>query len=238
MTQTGLGRAGRQSGTLRRLSFWLAFPLLIGSSSWARAQAASPESRILERRVRVGRDVSGDYSIVEALLLRAGVSAAGPVTPAGPMTLLRLPDAASRVETWSEGLGEGRLSHEPPYLLLLGGPSASPVLRILIRYRLPRTTAWLELQAALPVDRLVLEAAPGSVESRPGPGLRRQAEAGEVSPSEVRYLADSVAAASALRLRLLDRRVDARQRLAVLLAVAALAGLAGVRLWHRRSGSP
>lgn len=91
------------------------------------------------------------------------------------------------------------------------------------------------LRALPAVSELVLDVDRGSVDAEPGPPLSAAGDGGTATRPSRRYTARSLPADEAVRLRLVRRRTGWRERLAVLIAVSAAAGLTGHRVWRRRA---
>ncbi len=226
----------RRRSTLRRLFFWAAAP---GLALGAAAPRSAPtlggprdqnEARLLSRQVRIARDADGALRVVELLHLRLGAQGA-PATEA-PLPLVRLTEGAIDVRGLGGDVSPDRLVYDPPHVALLG-PAPDSVLGIAFAYRLAPAATTIELAADLPVDEPDVRVAQGNVEARPGPRLAR---AGTVGPEEqpyARYLARDLAAGDAAVLRVVRHRVETRHRLAVLLATALAAGVAGAYALRR-----
>ncbi len=122
--------------------------------------------------------------------------------------------------------------YDPNRLLLLGAPPA-PNYRLVFTYRLAPNAETLVLQAVAAVNELVLDVDRGSVEAKPGPGLTVAADGGTPARPSRRYTARDLPPEFAVRLRLIRARTGWRERLVVLLVVAAAAGLGGVLVWRR-----
>jgi hypothetical protein len=220
----------RRRSALRRLFF---FPTALWlAASAAGLAGAQLQARLASRQLRVVRDAGGGLHIVESLRLElTGPRDESRVLEA-PLPLVRLPEGATDLRGLGGDVAAEQIIYDPPRVALIG-PAPGPELQIVFTYRLSPEPATVELAAELPVDVLDVLVASGNVEARPG---RRLALEGIVGPDDrpyARYIARDLAVGDVATLEVVRRRVETRQRFAVLLAVALAAGTAGVYALRR-----
>lgn len=223
------GRGGRRRRS-RRLLFCLAVLSLLTAPSGvadARAQAVGGV-RITRRHARVARDTDGGYRLIEAL----DVEDSRPSGDTAPLALAVIPEDAEDVLSLGGDVSPTRVVYDANRLVLLGAPP-TPQYRLLFTYRLAPTAEALLLRAVPAVNELVLEVDRGSVDAAPGRPLTVAGDGGTPARPSRRYTAQDLPPGVAVRLRLIRRQTGWRERLAVLLVVAAAAGFGGVRVWRR-----
>lgn len=227
----GFARAsvGRRGRPWRPVFFLPVVSLLatLHSPDFVRGQDADAV-RILRRHARVARESDGGYRVIEAFDV-ADSRAADDTTP-HPLAIM--PVGVADVRTLAGDVAPTRLVYDPDRLILLGGPPA-PQYRFVFTYRLGPQTEDLELQALPAVDELVLDVDRGNVDAVPGPSFSAAGEAGTTARPSRRFTARDLPPAGAVRLRLLRKRTEWRERLAVLLAVGAGAALSAILVWRR-----
>ncbi len=224
----------------RRLFFCLPFLFLpsLGPNVGDAANAQTPSStRILRRHVRVARETDGAYRLIEALDVAGAPTAVDPLTSAPLLSLVVLPEGAVDVHPLGGDVALEQVVHDPPSLALVGPPPRSD-FKLAFTYRLPAASAGVGLRSHLPVDELLVDVEQGNVEARPGRDLRPAGEVGSAARPARRYVARDLPPEGVVRLTLVRRRVDARERVAVFGAVALVAAAAGIAVWRRGSFRP
>lgn len=214
----------------RRLLFCLAVLSLVavpGRAGEVQAQAAEGV-RILRRHARVARDIDGGYRLIEAL----DIEDSRPDRDTAILPLAIISEDAQDVLALRGDVSPTRVVYDANRLVLLGAPPAAQY-RLLFTYRLAPDAKTLILRAVPAVAELVVDVDRGSVVARPGPSLSVADDGGTRSRPSRRYTAQDLPAEFAVRLSLIRRRTGWRERLAVLLVVAAAAGLGAVIVWRR-----
>ncbi len=220
---------GRRGRPWRPLFFLPAVSLLatLHSADLVRGQDADAV-RILRRHARVARESDGGYRVIEAFDI-ADSRVAGDTTP---LPLAIIPAGVEDVRTLAGDVASTRLVYDPDRLVLMGGPPA-PQYRFVFTYRLGPHTEVFELRALPPVDELVLDVDRGNVDAVPGPSLSAAGDAGTPARPSRRYAAHDLPPDGTVRLRLVRKRTEWRERLVVLIAVGAAAVLSGIMVWRR-----
>ncbi len=224
-TGTGWGRRGRPWRPLFCLPALLLLAAL-QSADGVRAQEAEAV-RILRRQVRVARESDGGYRVIEALDIEDSRASGDTV----PRRLAIISAGVEDAQTLAGDVSPTRLVFDANHLVLLGGPPA-PQYRLLFTYRLAPNAEVLVLEATSAVNELLLDVDRGSVDAAPEPPLSALDDGGTPSRPSRRYTARDLPPHGAVRLRLIRRQTEWRERLAVLLAVGAAAGLTGIRVWR------
>ncbi len=225
-----IGASRGRRTRLRRLLFCLSLLSLLNLPSGAgeaRGQAAEGV-RILRRHARVARETDGGYRLIEAL----DVEDSRPSGDTAPLPLAVLAEGAQDVLPLAGDVSASRVVYDQNWLVLLGAPPA-PHYRLVFTYRLAPNAETLILRALPAVNELVLDVDRGTVDAAPGPGLTVAGDGGTPSRPSRRYTAHDLPPDTAVRLRLIRPHTGWRERLAVLLVVAAAAGLGGVLVWRR-----
>lgn len=209
--------------------------LLIGAILALPTAAAGSQDptidKIQQRQVRLARAPDGGYSVIEVLELAVRGNE-DTVTLLQPVALIRLPDAARGTRWLGGALSPGHLRVDGDRLAVIGRIPGG-TLRFAAGYRLMADVPELRLEALVPVDELSLFVDRGSIVAQPDPALVAAGEGGPSQQPRLEYTARDIAPGEAFRIGLVDERLGWRQRFAVLLATAVLAGLAGVAVWRR-----
>ncbi len=226
----------RRRSALRRLFFCCIPIALLGPNPSSLADPhlqADSLARITQRVVRVTRDPSGAYRVLEGLevlILDDSLIASGRLD--NPLPITQLPDVAYNVVGSGSHIAASQFQYNPPVTTLSGSlPGAR--LQLGLTYLVREDAPGLEITAKLPIDHFVLEIARGSVTARIDHALRPAGIAGTRARPRSRYLAAALAPDSTLHVRLYAPRTDWRSRLAVLVAVALAALAAIVWVWRR-----
>jgi hypothetical protein len=225
--------SGRRRRALRRLFL---FAGIVAAPAYGVVTAAEsrgqddPGIRILKRQARITRDAAGRYRFIESLLVRANPGGADS-TPATPLRLVRLA-LADGVRGLGGDVGPGQLLYDAPYLTIadLVGPGE---FQVVFTYVVSAGVKSVEMEAAAPLDELILEIQRGSVTARPDPRFVPDGEAGPQARPFRRYVARQLPAGAALSVEFVERRVDWRQRLAVSFGTAVAVALVVVWVWRR-----
>jgi hypothetical protein len=233
----------RRSYAHRRL-FSFCAPLLMGLASLSLdAQAHpqnepqdDPQARLLTRQLRLTRDAAGDYRIVESLIVSLGGYGEGAVL-SEPLMLVTLPESADQLRELAGELAPDQIGRDGNGLTVVG-PIPGEEFQIVFGYRLPAATEEIEFVAEMPVDELVVEIDKGSLDARPQRGLVPTGDGGAAARPYRKYTAHDLAAGAVIAVRLLDGRIDWRQRFAVLMGTGLAAVAAAGWVWRRVAGSP
>ncbi len=222
----------RRRRTLRRLFYCATLlPLVTQGPTGLHAQDESAP-RILERQIRLTLDESGEYRVIEALLVQHEQQALDPAAPSRPMPLLALQDEATGARGLGGDVPPRRVVREGNRLVIVG-EVPRPVFEIAVTYRLPRDVPALVLRAVPPVDALTVFVDRGRVEARPEAGLLREEDVGPASQPSVKYAAGAVPAGGTLRIRLTADRTEWRERFGVMAVTLVAAATAGFWVWRR-----
>ncbi|MEE8551032.1 MAG: hypothetical protein V3T08_07235 [Gemmatimonadota bacterium] len=184
-------------------------------------------SRLVRREIQVTRELSGVLRVVESVQLTLAERGADTVSD---RRILRLQEAAQSVRAISRQVSSAQLRYDAPWVIIAGEVPAK--LQILVVHTLPAEPPVIEFRAGLFTEELVLHVARGSIEVRPDPALSDGGSSGSASRPRRRYEAQDLVADSVVRLTIISKRSDWRQRLAVLLATALAAGLAILWVWR------
>ena len=223
----------RRRHALGRLFFLQASALVVASlvnTETAPAQEPIP-ARILERRLRLSRDAGGAYRVIESLALRFVTDSEIPEL-SELLPLVKLQPGAESVR----GLGGDIAAHQVTFhapLIALDAPLPGRDIRLAFTYLLPPSAPSLVVDAELEVGSLIVEVDKGNLVVRPDPALRRSADGGAPTRPYRTYVAESLDPEAALSLEFVTRRVDARQRFAVMFLTALLALVAALWVWRR-----
>lgn len=225
--------SGRRRRAHRRLflSAGIVAALAYGIVTAAESRGqADPGIRILKRQARITRDAAGPYRFIESLLVRTNRGGAGS-TPSTPLRLVRLA-SADGVRGLGGDVGPGQILYDAPYLTLADsvGPGE---FQVVFTYVVSAGVKSVEMEAAAPLDELILEIQRGSVTARPDPRFVPDGEAGPRARPYRRYVAQQLPPGAALSVEFVERRVDWRQRLAVSLGTAIAIALVVVWVGRR-----
>ena len=228
---------GRRGSSLRRLFFW---PVLLlaapGLAAPPNGQDAPPSARIGRRQVRLIRDASGDYRVVEAFELSIlDESVRAGLLLADPLPAIRLQPEAQNVMRVGGDVGPDQVRYEPPQLTVFG-PIPAPTFQVVITYRLPADATRLEIVGEWPTDELTVEIARGNVEARVDGALELAGRSAPPSRPTLKYAGGDIEARRVVLIRFPTRAVGWRDRLAVLLATGLAAGAA--LFWAARRAPP
>ncbi len=218
---------------LRRLLFCPALLAGLAPATPAAYPQAAPAPRILERRVRLTLDDTGEYRAIEALRVAIG-TAEGSVWRE-PVPLLVLQEQAAGAQGLGGDVSPRQVVRDGERLAVVG-MLPGPVFEVAATYRLPREATALVLQAVVPVDELVIYVDRGRIGLRPDAALATVADAGAPARPSRQFVASALPAGRRVLLGLRGGRTGWRQRLAVLVASSMLAGLAGVWAWRGGRG--
>lgn len=233
MSDPGL-RCSRRCDPFRRLFFWSASAVWLASAlgTLPAYPQSGPSARIERREIRITRDRTGDYRVVEAVQLT--VLDERPDADRllhEPLNVVTLPHRTRNLVQLASDLAGGRVRFDPPHLTL-SGPLSGPTVRIVVSYRLPPDVPHLALSSQWPTDEVVVEVARGSVEARLDEAFARVGRTGPPSRPRDRYVARAIEANRRLRVRFMPRRIDWRARTAVILATALAAAAAFYSTWR------
>ncbi len=186
-----------------------------------------PVSRLVQREIQVTRELSGVLRVVESVQLNLVERGADTVSD---LRIIRLQEAAQNVQAISRQASSAELRYDAPWVIIAG--QVPTMSQIVVVYTLTAEPPVIEFRAGLFTEELVLHVARGSIEARPDPALSDGGSSGSASRPRRRYEAQDLVADSVVRLAIISKRSDWRQRLAVLLATALAAGLAIVWVWR------
>ena len=225
----------RRRTTLRRLFFFSLLPMLtMAGSAPAESKAQQhPDARIARRQLRITRDASGDYRVVEAFALSLQTeSADDSLMLAEPLPAVRLQPEAHTPMRVGGDLGPSQIRFESSTVTVTGS-APSPDFQVIITYRLPPEAGQLEVVGEWPTDELIVEIARGNVEARLGASLEATGPAGPPSRPRRRYETAEIEAGRAVIIEFPDSRVDWRTRTAVFLATLLAGSAALLLIWRR-----
>ena len=193
----------------------------------------------MQREVRLTRDMTGVYRVLEAIDLRLGRAPSLEGTDeTSELTLLRLQDVAVEVLGMGGDLPPTAVRFDRPDVIVTGIPVARGLVQIILSYELPADADRLALTGALPTEQLAVSIARGNIEARPDSRLVPAGPAGSVARPRVRYLAEALPADSAIQIELRRSRITWRDRLAALIATTLAVTLACAWAWRwKRAGS-
>lgn len=190
---------------------------------------------IVQREVRLTRDMSGVYRVLEAIDLRLGSgSPLDSTLEASDLTLLRLQDVAGAVLGMGGDLPATAVRFDSPDVIVTGVPTARELVQIILSYELPAIADRLVLTGAFPTEQLAISIARGNIEARADSRLAPAGLAGSVSRPRLRYLAHALPADSPVVIELRRSRITWRDRLATLIATSVAVALACVWAWRWR----
>lgn len=223
---------GRRSSCFRRL---LLFPfgcVLLGGLG--PPAIGAQELRVLRRDIVIRQESVEDLRIVESLEI---LWPEGDPDALEALPLIRLVAEAADLRILGGEVAAQDIRRRDDGVLLLERPPAEARFSILLTYHLPIRRSTHRFVAPIPIDDLTLSIARTGIDVRPGEGLRPLAEEGGAAGFR-QYAARDLPAGRSIELRLRDDRIDTRQRLAVLLATALLAGLVWIRVWRAGRAAP
>lgn len=229
MTGITVEKPGRRRITLRRLFFFVCIMVSLSSLAWRQPDSAGqrdPAARIVKRLARVMRDQGGHLRIIESLTVIQGDSASESRSR-GPLRLVRL-SSVTDLRVLGGDVGPRQVAYDPPDLMIVDsvGPGE---LQVVFTYVVATDVKTFAFVALMPVDEFVLEVQRGGVTARPGPQFELEGDAGSVTRPFRRYLARRLASGRGAEIEFVSRRVDWRQRLAVLLGTST--AIVGVLIW-------
>lgn len=201
-------------------------------TAWRQAEPgeqSGQDVRISERQARVTRDQAGRYRIIESLSVLVGQGGATS-RRSGPLRLVRL-GAVSDVRALGGDVGPRQVVYDPPDLMI-NDPVGPGELQVVFTYIVPEDLKTFEFASALPVDEFVLEIQRGSVAARPGPEFRPDGEGGSATRPFRRYVARQLPSGRAVGIDFTSRRIDWRQRLAILLGTTLAIGAVMIWVWR------
>lgn len=233
MNESPIGQSGRRRMVLRRLFFLVCITTPLASAAWRQADTGAPghpDARIVERLARLTRDQAGHHRIIESLTFIAPENE-GQSKSSAPLRLVQL-SSVTDVRVLGGDVGPRQVAYDPPDLMIVDSVEPGE-LQVVFTYVVMQGVRTFEFAAQMPVDEFVLEIQRGSVSAEPGPGFEPNGEGGSATRPFRRYVARRLPAGGAAQIEFTDRRVDWRDRLAVLLGTAAAIVGVMIIVWRR-----